>query len=158
MLKISLSSSVIRGTVRKPCLIKKALRLRWVVGQTKAKVLIVRKPCLIKKALRPKRPKIIPLRSRWRWENLAWLRRHYDQAFGPGKIHCLIRLWENLAWLRRHYDGAYVAHWLRRYTFPVRKPCLIKKALRRFFRHKKPLGQKRPVRKPCLIKKALRLV
>ena len=142
----------------------------------------MRKPCLIKKALRLGIPlnlfgSLTPLawenlawlrrhydslsqtwhnKSRHNlWENLAWLRRHYDLFFGFGHSYPLKWfLWENLAWLRRHYDSG--SYFVNTASSPsVRKPCLIKTALRHWARDLYP-SPRHLVRKPCLIKKALR--
>ena len=130
---LSNAVSVPLYTVRKPCLIKKALRLHFFASKGLKLSMSVRKPCLIKKALRRDRERVpdislcsprvrkpclikkalrrkrlfffISLSGSSSWENLAWLRRHYDDT--DTNFKKFIRLdseWENLAWLRRHYD------------------------------------------------------
>ena len=68
-----------------------------------------------------------------------------------------VEMWENLAWLRRHYDTSWGSGRYERLGWDVRKPCLIKKALRHSWPKVKGLkfGSSK-VRKPCLIKKVLR--
>ena len=97
-----------RPPVRKPCLIKKALRLKLPEYEINFifPERIVRKPCLIKKALRRPLKNTSTTQPPGRlWENLAWLRRHYDMRVDKRKCYSnMTILWENLAWLRRHYD------------------------------------------------------
>ena len=114
----------------------------------------VRKPCLIKKALRPFTAGRLFGQLNGVWENLAWLRRHYDRKIMSIPYNFYLQ-WENLAWLRRHYDGVSKEDMFIGVTL-VRKPCLIKKALRHLPPRGRPLGDPHEVRKPCLIKKALR--
>ena len=121
------------NSVRKPCLIKKALRLPPPKsGDFGGVPSPVRKPCLIKKALRRRKQffgNFFGLAT-W-WENLAWLRRHYDDFEYCCVWEINIRMWENLAWLRRHYDlNLPSCQSSKSFLTPVRKPCLIKKALR----------------------------